>query len=86
MGVLNSGGGTLDNAGSASGTNVTGQAAGTGTDGVSAKIIGGSVTAKSITVAADSKVGVLNIVGATLALASAAASALRSASPKSIRK
>src|SRR6185312_16036401 len=64
MGVLNSGSGTLDNAGSASGTNVTGQATGTGTDGISAQIVGASVTARTITVNADSKVGVLNIVGA----------------------
>ena len=56
-------GGTLDNAGRASGTNVV-AATGSGVDGISAQIIGGSVTANKVDVNAKAQTSVLNIVGA----------------------
>ncbi|MGN6460687.1 MAG: leukotoxin LktA family filamentous adhesin, partial [Pseudolabrys sp.] len=56
-------GGTLDNAGRATGTNVV-AATGSGVDGISAQIIGGSVTANKVDVNAKAETSVLNIVGA----------------------
>ncbi|MDB5636031.1 MAG: leukotoxin LktA family filamentous adhesin [Bradyrhizobium sp.] len=70
LSVLNSGAtqgdassGTLGNAGAATGTNVV-AATGSGEDGISAQIIGGSVTAGQIDINAKSQASVKNIVGA----------------------
>jgi len=52
-----------DQATSGSGADLTTEVAG-GTDGISAEIIGGSVTAGSVDIAATGKMAVLNIVGA----------------------
>ena len=70
MSVLNAGAtsgdsnsGTLGNAGAATGTDVV-AATGSGVDGISAQIIGGSVTANKVDISATSNVATRNIVGA----------------------